>query len=324
MAMIETDHLRVVVLDDYQRVAEVMGDWAVIPADVELVTIDRHVRDLDELVTAVGDADVLVVMRERTPLTAAFFEAVPSLRLVVTTGPSNAVIDVAAANRCGVEVRGTGGYLSTTAEHTWALILALLRHIPASDRALREGGWQHTLGTELAGRVLGVVGLGRLGAAVARVAHAFDMEVIAWSPNLDSARADELGVRAVTRDELFATADVVTVHMVLSERTRGLVGAHEIGLMKPTAVLVNSSRGPLVDEDALVEALEAGRIAGAALDVFHIEPLPADHALRRLDNTVLTPHTGYVSDGLYRLFYDEIVEDIAAWCRGEPLRVVAP
>ena len=322
--MSETEHLRVVVLDDYQRVAEVLGDWASIPAEIDLVVVDRHLADLDELVAAVGGVDVLVAMRERTPLTAAFFAAVPSLRLVVTTGPSNAVIDVAAANRHGVEVRGTGGYLSTTAEHTWALILALLRHIPASDRALREGGWQHTLGTELAGRVLGVVGLGRLGAAVTRVAHAFDMEVIAWSPNLDPARAGELGARAVTRDELFATADVVTIHMVLSERTRGLVGAHEIDLMKPTAVLVNSSRGPLVDEDALVEALAAGRIAGAALDVFHTEPLPVDHPLRRLDNTVLTPHTGYVSDGLYRLFYDEIVEDIASWCRGEALRVVSP
>jgi phosphoglycerate dehydrogenase-like enzyme len=320
----ETDQLRVVVLDDYQRVAEVMGDWASVPAEVELVTIDRHIPDLAELVEAVGDASVLVVMRERTALTAEFFAAVPTLRLVVTTGPSNAVIDVVAADRYGVEVRGTGGYLSTTAEHTWALILALLRHVPASDRAIREGGWQHTLGTELAGRVLGVVGLGRLGSAVTRVAHAFDMEVIAWSPNLDPARAEELGVRPVTRDELFATADVVTIHMVLSERSRGLVGSHEIGLMKPTAVLVNSSRGPLVDEAALVDALEAGRIAGAALDVFHTEPLSADHPFRRLDNTVLTPHTGYVSDGLYRLFYDEIVEDIAAWCRGEALRVVSP
>ena len=303
----DSDRLRVVVLDDYQRVAEVLGDWATIPVAVDLVTVDRHIAGGAELVEAVGDADVVVAMRERTALTEAFFAAVPTLRLVVTTGPSNAVIDVAAADRHGVEVRGTGGYLSTTAEHTWALILALVRHIPASDRAIREGGWQHTMGTELAGRVLGVVGLGRLGSAVARVAQAFDMDVIAWSPNLDSARAD-----------------VVTVHMVLSERTRGLVGAHEIGLMKPSAVLVNSSRGPLVDESALVEALEERRIAGAALDVFHTEPLPADHPLRRLDNTVLTPHTGYVSDGLYRLFYDEIVEDIAAWCRGDALRVVAP
>lgn len=320
----DSDRLRIVVLDDYQRVAEVLGDWATIPMAVDLVTIDRHIPGGAELVEVVGDADVVVAMRERTALTEEFFAAVPTLRLVVTTGPSNAVIDVAAADRHGVEVRGTGGYLSTTAEHTWALILALVRHIPASDRVIREGGWQHTMGTELAGRVLGVVGLGRLGSAVARVAQAFDMDVIAWSPNLDPARAEELGVEAVTRDELFARADVVTVHMVLSERTRGLVGAHEIGLMKPSSVLVNSSRGPLVDESALVAALEARRIAGAALDVFHTEPLPADHPLRRLDNTVLTPHTGYVSDGLYRLFYDEIVEDIAAWCRGEALRVVVP
>lgn len=322
--MATEERLRIVVLDDYQRVAETMGKWDEIPAAVELVTIDRHIGTVPELIDAIGDADVVVAMRERTALTAEVFAGLPALRLVVTTGPYNTVIDIAAANAAGIEVRGTGGYLSPTSEHTWALILSLLRHVPAEDRSIRSGGWQHTLGTELAGKVLGIVGLGRVGTAVARVAHAFDMDVIAWSPNLEADRAAEHGVRAVGREELFSTADVVTVHMVLSERTRGLVGARELGEMRPTAILVNTSRGPLVDEEALVSALERDAIGGAALDVFVTEPLPPDHPLRRLDNTVLTPHVGYVSDGLYDLFYTEIVECIAAWCRGEPLRIIEP
>lgn len=322
--MVASEQLRIVVLDDYQGVAERLGPWEDIPARVELVPIGHHVGDQAELVDVIGDADVVVAMRERTALTAALFEALPNLRLVVTTGPYNTVIDVAAAHERGIEVRGTGGYLSPTSEHTWALILGLLRHVPAEDRAIRSGGWQHTLGTELAGRTLGIVGLGRLGTAVARVAHAFDMDVIAWSPNLDAAHAESHAVRAVARDELFGTADVVTIHMVLSERTHHLVGADDLAAMKPSAVLVNTSRGALVDEAALVDALQRRSIAGAALDVFEQEPLPVDHPLRSLDNTVLTPHIGYVSDGLYDLFYTEIVESIAAWCRGEPLRVIAP
>lgn len=322
--MSDTDRLRIVVLDDYQQVAATMGAWDEIPTTVDLTMIDRHIADSTELVEAIGDAEVVVAMRERTALPAEVIERLRSLRLIVTTGPYNTVIDIAAAHACGIEVRGTGGYLSPTSEHTWALVLGLLRHVPAEDRAIREGRWQHTLGTELAGKSLGIVGLGRLGTAVARVAHAFDMDVIAWSPNLDTEHAAAHGVRAVERDELFSTADVVTIHMVLSERSLGLVGAHEIGLMKPSAVLVNTSRGPLVDEDVLVAALEDGTIGGAALDVFVNEPLPVDHPLRRLENTVLTPHVGYVSDGLYDLFYTEIVGSIAAWCRGEPLRIIEP
>lgn len=322
--MSDAERLRIVVLDDYQRVAESMGPWGDIPKAVDLTMVDRHIADPAELIEAIGDADVVVAMRERTAITAEVLDGLPALRLIVTTGPFNAVIDVAAANARGVEVRGTGGYLSPTSEQTWALILGLLRHVPAEDRAIREGRWQHTVGTELAGKVLGIVGLGRLGTAVARVAHAFDMDVIAWSANLDAEHAAVHGVRAVSRDELFSTADVVTVHMVLSERSRGLVGAHEIGLMKPTAVLVNTSRGPVVDEAALIAALEARAIGGAALDVFVTEPLPQDHALRRLDNTVLSPHVGYVTDGLYDLFYTEIVGSIAAWSRGQPLRIIEP
>jgi phosphoglycerate dehydrogenase-like enzyme len=316
--------LRIAVLDDYQQIAATLGAWDTVPRTVELDAMADHIDDLSALVERLGGAEVVVAMRERTPLTAEVIGALPDLRLIVTTGPSNAVIDVAAAHANDVEVRGTGGYLSPTSELTWALILALLRHVPAEDRSVREGGWQHTLGTELAGRTLGVVGLGRLGTLVARVGAAFDMKVIAWSQNLDPDHAAELGVTAVGREELFSTADVVSVHLVLSDRSRGLVGAADIDRMKPTAILVNTSRGPIVDEAALVAALESGAIAGAGLDVFDHEPLPLDHPFRRLDNTVLTPHIGYVSDGLYELFYAEIVEDIAAWCRGETLRVVEP
>ncbi len=320
----EMTTLRVAVLDDYQQVAASLGDWSQISPAVTLDPIADHIDGLDVLAERLRHAQVVVAMRERTPLTAELFDRLPDVKLIVTTGPSNAVIDVSAANDRGIEVRGTGGYLSPTSELTWALILALLRHIPAEDRSIRDGGWQHTMGTELAGKVLGIVGLGRLGTAVARVGRAFDMHTIAWSPNLDPDHAAAHDVRAVSKTDLFSSADVVSVHMVLSARSRGLVGVDELALMKPTAVLVNTSRGPIVDEDALIAALESRSIAGAALDVFDTEPLPAGHTLRRLDNTVLTPHIGYVTDGLYRQFFAEIVEDIVAWQRGEALRIVGP
>ncbi len=315
--------LRIAVLDDYQEVASSMSDWSVIPRPVELYSITRHIESHDELVAELSGHQVVVAMRERTAIGAALFARLSDLELLVTTGPSNSVIDVGAAEANGVVVSGTGGYLTPTSEHTWALILSLLRHVPAEHRGMREGRWQHTVGTELAGRTLGIVGLGRLGGLVAEVGQAFGMDVIAWSQNLDDERAALLGVKRVGREELFSTADVVTVHLVLSQRTRGLVGTHELRLMKPTAVLVNTSRGPIVDEAALVSALEDGAIAGAGLDVFDVEPLPSDHRLRQLANTVLTPHVGYVTDGLFGQFYREIVEDIAGWCRGVPLRVVA-
>jgi phosphoglycerate dehydrogenase-like enzyme len=221
-----------------------------------------------------------------------------------------------------VVVCGTGGVASATVELTWALILAVARHVCAEDRRVRAGGWQHTLGFELAGRTLGVVGLGRLGSRVAAIGQAFEMSVIAWSQNLDASRAASLGVEAVSREELFARADVVTVHLRLSDRTRGLVGAGDLARMRSSAILVNTSRGPIVDERALLAALEAGTIAGAGLDVFEVEPLPVGHPLRLAPNTVLTPHIGYVSRGSYEVYYREAVEDIAAWLRGEPVRVL--
>lgn len=315
---------RVAVLDDYQRVAMACADWSPLEGVAAVEVFDRFIGDQEELVRTLLPFDVVVAMRERTPFPASLLEQLPNLRLLITTGPVNASFDVAAATARGIVVSGTGGLLHPTSELTWGLILSLVRHIPAEDRAVRDGGWQHTIGPELAGRTLGVLGLGRLGQRVARVAHAFDMNVVAWSQHLTGEVAAEHGATLVGRDELFATADVVTVHLVLSDRTRGLVGARELGLMQPTAFLVNTSRGPIVDEAALVEALRSGSIAGAGLDVFDREPLPADHPLRSLPNTVLTPHIGYVSTDIYGIFYRDVVEDILAWLDGAPIRVVAP
>ncbi|HEY8526576.1 MAG TPA: D-2-hydroxyacid dehydrogenase family protein [Acidimicrobiales bacterium] len=315
--------LRIAVLDDYQGVAAGV-DWSAVPAPVDVHAFRHHIDDPDELAAALRPFDVVVAMRERTPLDAALFARLPDLRLVVTTGPRNAVIDVGAAAARGVVVSGTGGYVTPTSELTWALILAVQRHVPAEDAAIRAGGWQHTIGRELAGRTLGLVGLGRIGALVAEVGRAFRMDVVAWSQNLTDERAAEVGVRRVAKDELFARSDVVSIHLVLSDRTRGLVGEAELAAMKPTAILVNTSRGPIVDEAALVRALHEGRIAGAGLDVFDREPLPADHPLRSAPRTVLTPHIGYVTDGLYEQFFREIVEDVAAFAAGAPIRVIEP
>jgi phosphoglycerate dehydrogenase-like enzyme len=272
-----------------------------------------------------ADFDMVVAMRERTPFPRSLFERLPRLRLLVTTGMRNASIDLRAAADRGVVVSGTAGLPSPTAELTWALILALVRHVPREDRATREGRWQETLGTTLKGRTLGVLGLGQLGSRVARVGKAFEMDVIAWSQNLTAERATAVGATlAGSRDELLARADVVTIHLVLSDRTRGLVGARELGLMRPTAYLVNTSRGPIVDQGALIATLHAGKIAGAGLDVYDEEPLPADHPLRRLPNTVITPHLGYVTEETYQIFYSQALEDVRAFLAGAPVRVLSP
>jgi phosphoglycerate dehydrogenase-like enzyme len=312
---------RVALLDDLQGVALASAPWEDL-AGAEVVAIGEHIADDDALVARLAGFDVVVAMRERTPFPRARLERLPDLRLLVTTGAVNVAIDVAAAGELGILVCGTDSLVSPTAELTWGLLLALARHIPFEDRALRGGGWQTTIGPELEGRTLGVIGLGRLGSRVATVARAFGMDVIAWSANLRAADAAALGVRAVALSELLETADVVTIHTRLSERTRGLIGAAELAAMRPDALLVNTSRGPIVDEDALVAALHAGQIAGAALDVFDVEPLPVDHPLRTAPNTVLTPHLGYVSTGSYRVFYGGAVEAIAAWRAGAPVRVL--
>ncbi|MFF5288342.1 D-2-hydroxyacid dehydrogenase family protein [Paractinoplanes globisporus] len=314
--------MKIVVLDDYQRVARSFGPFDTL-ADAEVEVLHEH---LDDPTEALHGAEVVVAMRERTPFRAETFAELPALRLLVTTGMANAAIDLAAAAAHGVTVCGTtasgSAKSSNTAELTWALILACRRHVVAEDRALREGRWQTTVGTELAGSTLGVLGLGRLGGQVARIGRAFDMRVIAWSRNLTGERAAEVGAEPVSRAELFAASDVLTVHLKLSERTIGLIGAAELAAMKPSAILVNTSRGPIVDESALVTALTAGTIAGAGLDVYDVEPLPAGNPLRGAPNTVLLPHLGYVTEGGYRTMYGQIVEDIAAWRAGSPLRVL--
>lgn len=315
--------VRVAVLDDYQHVAIESADWSPLDQRASVQVFDRHIGDAEGLIRALHPFGVIVAMRERTPFPATLLRELPNLRLLITTGPANASFDMPAATEQGVIVSGTGGLLHPTSELAWGLILAVTRNIPREDRAIREGGWQQTVGPELAGRTLGVLGLGRLGQRVARVAHAFDMNVVAWSQNLTKETAKEHGATLVEKDELFATSDVVTIHLVLSERTQGLVSARELDLMSRTAYIVNTSRGPIVDEGALIEALRNGTIAGAGLDVFDREPLPVDHPLRSLPNTVLTPHIGYVAKDIYEIFFRDVVEDILAWLDGSPIRVIA-
>ncbi len=315
---------RVAILDDYQDVALRMADWSSLPSGVEVVVFRDHAAAEDQVAARLADFDVVVAMRERTPFPKSLLDRLPRLRLLVTTGMRNASIDVRAAVDRGVLVCGTAGLPYPTAELAWALILSLVRHVPHEDRATRAGRWQETLGTGLNGKTLGVLGLGTLGSRVARVGRAFEMEVIAWSQNLTAERAAAVGASLVTRDELLARADVVTIHLVLSERTRGLIGARELGLMRRGAFLVNTSRGPIVDEAALIAALRAGTLAGAGLDVYDEEPLPSDHPLRRLPNTVITPHLGYVTEETYRIFYGQALEDVRAFLAGTPVRALTP
>jgi phosphoglycerate dehydrogenase-like enzyme len=314
--------MRIAILDDYQDVALSSADWSKLGAS-EVTPFHGHMSDTSDLVAALRPYDVVVAMRERTYFDAARLSALPSLRLLVTTGMANASIDVGFARSRGVTVCGTRGTLGATAELTWGLILSLVRHIPSEDRRMRAGGWQETVGLGLRDRVLGVVGLGRLGRAVAGIGQAFGMRVQAWSLNLSSS-VDVPGVRVVSKETLFSASDVVTIHYKLGPRSVGLVGAAELGLMKPTAYLINTSRGPIVDSAALLDALRSGSIAGAALDVYDSEPLPGSDPLRSAPRTVLTPHLGYVTDDGYRVFYEDAVEDIAAFYDETPVRVLEP
>jgi phosphoglycerate dehydrogenase-like enzyme len=304
---------RVAILDDYQGVARRMADWTSLPADTEVVVFADHLSDTNAVAKRLADFDAVVAMRERTPFSRALLERLPRLKLLVTTGMRNASIDVAAAVERKIVVCGTAGLPYPTAELSWGLILALFRHIPTEDRATREGRWQVSCGLGLNGKTLGVVGLGGLGSRVAKIGRAFEMEVIAWSQNLTADKAQTCGARLVSKEDLFRGADILTVHLVLSQRTKGLVGAAELQAMKPSARLINTSRGPIVDEPALIEVLRDRRIAGAALDAFDIEPLPADHPFRSLDNVLATPHIGFVARELYRTFYGNTVENITRW-----------
>ncbi|MEH3077259.1 MAG: D-2-hydroxyacid dehydrogenase family protein [Quadrisphaera sp.] len=319
--------MRIVVLDDYQHVARDSADWGSLPEGVDVDVVHQHLTGA-ALRGALAGAEVVVAMRERTAFDAAQLAELPDLRLLVTTAMANAAIDLDACRERGVVVCGTRMVVPGTAEMTWALLLALLKQVPRLDAGVRAGAWQQRLdrtsgiGGDLAGSVLGVVGLGKLGQRVARVAQAFDMEVLAWSQHLDHDLARRLGVEPTTKDDLLARSDAVTLHLVLSERSRGVIGARELSLMKPGALLVNTSRGPLVDEAALLEALRSGRLGGAGLDVYDAEPLPDHHPLRSAPRTVLTPHVGYVTEDTYAAFYGDAVEDVAAWLAGAPVRVL--
>jgi phosphoglycerate dehydrogenase-like enzyme len=303
----------VAVLDDYQNVALSMADWSPLKGRASITVFNDHVADVDALVSRLLPFDIVCVMRERTPMTRAVIEQLPKLRLIASTAFRNASIDVKAAQERHVQVVHTGYSSAPTIELTWALILAEARHIVDESASLRSGGWQRHIGEDLSGRTLGVLGLGNIGTPVAQIGKAFGMRVIAWSQNLIADRAAAAGAELVAKDELFRQADILTIHMVLSERSRGLVGAAELALLKPTARLVNTSRGPIVVEADLLEVLRKGRIAGAAVDVFDHEPLPRDHPFRSLPNLLATPHIGYVSRSLYERFYQDTVDNIAKW-----------
>jgi D-3-phosphoglycerate dehydrogenase len=313
---------RCAIIDDYQNCAFELADWKSLSADVDFTAFTDHLADEDAVADRLRDFEIVSIMRERTPFRATLLAKLPNLKLLLTSGMRNAAIDVAAAKDRGVTVCGTPMLGYPTAELTWGLILGLLRHIPLEDRSTRLGTWQRTLGVCVREKVLGVVGLGRLGSQVATVGRAFGMEVIAWSQNLTAERCAEFGARLVTKEELFARSDIVTIHLILSKRTRGLVTAADFARMKPTAYFVNTSRGPIVEEKALISVLERRAIAGAALDVFDIEPLPLDHPLRRFDNSVVTPHLGYVSVENYRRIFATTVDNIRAWLAGKPINVV--
>jgi phosphoglycerate dehydrogenase-like enzyme len=308
---------KIAVLDDYQHVALSLADWSVLAARATVTAFDDHLADPDAIVERLQPFDIVCVMRERTPMTRGIIERLPKLRLIASTAIRNASIDLKAAEERGVQVVHTGYTSAPTVELTWALILGSARNLVAENKSLRGGGWQQSVGDDMAGRTLGVLGLGNIGGAVAQIGNAFGMKVIAWSHNLKAERAAEVGATRVSKEDLFREADIVSVHMVLSGRTRGLVGAAELALMKPSARLVNTSRGPIVVEADLIAALKTGKIAGAALDVFDQEPLPLDHPFRALPNLLATPHIGYVSRGLYGRFYQDTVENIRKWIDGE-------
>ena len=315
--------MKIAILDDYQQIAKQSADWKSLPAGTEIDSFADTIADHNTLVRRLAPYDVIIAMRERTRFPAQVIEALPNLKLLVSTGGRNPSIDSEACAKRNIALCSAHGAASgqgSTAEVAWALVLALVKRIPQSDLAMRAGGWQETVVTEsLAGKTLGVLGLGRLGKFVAKYGQAFSMNVIAWSPNLTDERAAEVSVRRVSKEALFSDSDVISLHLVSNASTRGIVGAAEIGAMKPTAYLVNTSRGPLIDEQALLSALQERRIAGAGLDVFWTEPLPKDHVIRSLDNVVLTPHLGYVVDENLKMFYENALKNIKRWIAGEPL-----
>jgi phosphoglycerate dehydrogenase-like enzyme len=313
--------IRLAILDDYQNVAHKFADWSRLPPHVAVAVFNRHFEG-EDLVRTIAPFHVLVIMRERTPFPRALIEQLPNLKLLVTTGARNLGIDLAACRDHGVLVCGTEAGSATTAELAWGLILAVARNIAREDHAIRDGKWQTAIGFALKGKTLGILGLGKLGSQMSQIGCAFGMPVIAWSQNLTSERAAGAGATRVEKDELFRAADVLTIHVLFSERTRGLVGAKEIGLMKSSAILINTARAGIIDEGALIEALNAGKIAGAGLDVYGREPLSPDAPILKAANTVLTPHLGYVTRETYNVYFSQALEDVEAWLKGAPMRVI--
>ncbi|MGY2685865.1 D-2-hydroxyacid dehydrogenase family protein [Pseudomonas tolaasii] len=314
--------VQIAVIDDWQDVASGVVDWSVLETIGKVHFLHDYPADTATMVERLQGFDVICVMRERSTFDRALLQALPNLKLLVTGGMRNAAVDIAAAKALGIQVCGTDSYKQAAPELTWALIMASTRNLLAEANSLRAGDWQVGLGGDLYGKTLGILGLGSIGQKVAQFAQVFGMRVIAWSENLTPERAAESGVTWVSKKELFTQADILTVHLVLSDRSRGLVDAEALSWMKPTARLVNTARGPIVDEQALVAALSAGRLAGAALDVFAEEPLPVDHPFRHLPNVLATPHVGYVSEQNYRQFYQQMIEDIQAWANAAPIRVL--
>lgn len=313
--------LQIAVLDDWQSVASGVVDWTVLDSIGQVSFLHEFPADTATMVERLKSFEIICVMRERTPFNDALLSQLPKLKLLVTGGMRNAAIDLTAAARLGIQVCGTDSYKNAAPEVTWALIMGITRNLVGEANSLREGGWQVGLGSDLYGKTLGILGLGSIGKWVTKYAQAFGMRVIAWSENLTAERAAEVGVVYVSKQELFEQSDILSVHLVLSDRSRGIVDAQSLNRMKPTAYLINTARGPIVDEAALIDLLQRRRIAGAALDVFEPEPLPADHPFRTLDNVLATPHIGYVTENNYRTFFGQMIEDIQAWHGGKPIRV---
>ncbi len=314
--------MKVAILDDYQGIASGMADWDSLPDGTEVEFFRDHLADEDALAERLRDFDVVMGMRERTPFPGSLLVRLPNLKHLITTGGGNASFDIPAATEMGIVVSGAPGFGEGPTELTWGLIIGVARQIHLEDQRTREGSWGTTVGVGLKGKTIGLLGLGHIGSLVARVANAFEMNVTAWSQNLTPERAAECSATLVGKDALFRDSDFVSVHLRLSDRTRGLVGARELALMKPTAYFINISRGPIVDEEALIDVLERGAIAGAGLDVMDVEPLPTGHPFLGLPNTLITPHLGYVTEESYEAFYSGVVEDIRAFAAGEPIRVI--
>lgn len=315
--------MKIAILDDYQSAARDWGDWSRLEAQHDLTFFTQAYEGLEGFTERLHPFDIIGIMRERSPMGPEVLERLPNVKLLATAGMRNAAIDFDYCKERGLPVVGTAGSAQATPELAWGLIISLARNIHIENQRIREGNWITTMGLDLDGKTLGILGLGKLGRKMAEIGRAFSMNVIAWSQNLTAEDAAAVGVERVEKDELFQRSDFLTVHYKLGERSRGLVGAHELGLMKPTAFLVNTARGPIVDTAALIAALEAGQIAGAGIDVHDIEPLPKDAPILTAPNTLLTPHLGYVTDGTYREFYGQMVESIEAWLAGNPVRVLA-